>query len=141
MLAPLASMLLLSLDPVSGTLDYCTAGHPPMMLLRADGELEWLSVGGMLLGVSPDASFTSGHVELRSGDVLLACSDGVLEARDSADDEFGYERLEAQLRLAHDRSADALLFSVLGAVQDFAAPQALVDDTSLVILRYRTPAA
>jgi serine phosphatase RsbU (regulator of sigma subunit) len=138
MLAPLTSLLVMRLDPATGRLDYCSAGHPPTLLLRADGQLEWLSVGGMLLGMAPDASFTTGRVELRGGDVLLAYSDGVLESRNSADEEFGHERLEAQLRLAQTGSADAVLFSVLGAVQDFAAPHALIDDTSLVVVRYRT---
>jgi sigma-B regulation protein RsbU (phosphoserine phosphatase) len=108
------------------------------MLLRADGQLESLSEGGMLLGMTPDASFITGCVELRPGDVLLAYSDGVLESRNNADQEFGYERLEAQLRLAQVGSAEAVLFSVLAAVQDFAAPHALIDDTSLVVVRYRS---
>jgi sigma-B regulation protein RsbU (phosphoserine phosphatase) len=135
MLAPLASMLLVRLDPATGLVDYCRAGHPPMVLLRASGELEWLSVGGMLLGIADDARYSSGQVELRPGDVLLACSDGVLEAHDAADEEFGYERLATQLRLAQTRPVEALLFSVLAAVQDFAAPHALIDDTSLVVVR------
>lgn len=136
-LAPLASLFLARLDPATGRLDYCSAGHPPALLLRADGPLESLSEGGTLLGVLPEASFVAGRVELRAGDVLLAYSDGILESRNDADQEFGYERLEAQLRLARTGSADAVLFSVLGAVQDFAAPHHLIDDTSLVVLRRR----
>ena len=64
-------------------------------------------------------------------------SDGVLESRNNADQEFGFERIEAQLRRARSGSAEAVLFSVLAAVQDFAAPHALIDDTSLVAVRYR----
>jgi sigma-B regulation protein RsbU (phosphoserine phosphatase) len=69
--------------------------------------------------------------------VLLTCSDGILEARDPSEEEFGYERLENELRQAQSRPADALLFSVLGAVQDFAATQPIVDDMSLAVLRRR----
>jgi serine phosphatase RsbU (regulator of sigma subunit) len=133
--APLASLFLATLDSTTGRLDYCSAGHPPAFLLRADGQLESLSEGGTLLGVVPEASFARGRVELRAGDVMLAYSDGILEARNNADQEFGYERLEAQLRRARTGSADAVLFSVLGAVQDFAAPRHLIDDTSLVVVR------
>jgi serine phosphatase RsbU (regulator of sigma subunit) len=136
MLAPLTSLFIARLDPATGRLDYCSAGHPPALLLRADERLESLSDGGMLLGMAPEASFASGCVELHAGDVLLAYSDGVLESRNNADNEFGYERLEAQLRLARSGSAEAILFSVLGSVQDFAAPQPLIDDTSLVVVRY-----
>jgi serine phosphatase RsbU (regulator of sigma subunit) len=137
MLAPLTSLFLARLDPATGRLDYCRAGHPPALLLREDDRLESLSEGGMLLGMAPDASFTAGCVELRNGDVLLAYSDGVLESRNNADQEFGFERIEAQLRRARSGSAEAVLFSVLAAVQDFAAPHALIDDTSLVAVRYR----
>jgi len=135
---PLASLFLGKLDSTSGTLDYCSAGHPPALLLRANGDLELLSDGGLLLGVTANAPYISGCVELRSGDVLLTYSDGVLESVNNADEEFGYARIEAQLRRAQTDSADAVVFSVLGAVQDFAATRPLVDDMSLVIIRRDT---
>jgi serine phosphatase RsbU (regulator of sigma subunit) len=69
---------------------------------------------------------------------LLAYSDGVLESVNESEEEFGYARIESQLRRARSDSADALLFSVLGAVQDFAATRTLVDDMSLVIVRRTT---
>jgi serine phosphatase RsbU (regulator of sigma subunit) len=133
--APLTSLFLAQLAPATGRLDYSNAGHPPALLLRANGELELLSEGGVLLGVVPAASFVGGSVHLNAGDVLLVCSDGILESVNNADQEFGYTRLEAQLRRAQVGAADAVLFSVLGAVQDFAAARPLVDDMSLVIVR------
>lgn len=132
--APLTSVFMARLDPARRTLDYCSAGHPPTLLLRAGGQLESLSEGGMLLGMAADASYRSGQVELGAGDVLVAYSDGVIEARNDADEEFGSERLEAHLRLARTGSADAVLFSLLAAVQDFAAPHPLADDTSLAVV-------
>jgi sigma-B regulation protein RsbU (phosphoserine phosphatase) len=134
--APLTSLFLARLDPAAGRLEYCRAGHPPALLVREDDRVESLSEGGMLLGMAPDASFTTGSVDLHAGDVLLVYSDGVFESRNDADEEFGSERLEAQLRLARSGSAESVLFSVLGAAQDFAAPHALIDDTSLVVVRY-----
>jgi serine phosphatase RsbU (regulator of sigma subunit) len=137
--APLSSVFVAHLDPARGTLDYCSAGHPPALLLRAGGQLEVLSDGGMLLGMAADAVFGGGRVELAAGDVLVAYSDGVVESRNNADEEFGPERLEAQLRLARDGSAEAVLFSILAAVQDFAAPRPLADDTSLAVVRRANP--
>lgn len=137
--APLTSLFVARLDPASGTLDYCSAGHPPTLLLRASGETEPLSEGGMLLGMSADALYRRGRVELGPGDIVLAYSDGVIEARNDDDQDFGCERLEAHLRGARRGSADMLLFSVLAALQDFAAPHALADDTSLVVIRQMTP--
>jgi serine phosphatase RsbU (regulator of sigma subunit) len=86
--------------------------------------------------MAADASFETGRVELGDDDILLAYSDGVVESRNNADQEFGNERLDAELRLARTGSADRVLFSVLAAVQDFAAPNALTDDTSLVVIRH-----
>jgi sigma-B regulation protein RsbU (phosphoserine phosphatase) len=132
--APLASLFLARLDPSTGELAYCSAGHPPALLLRAGGLLELLSDGGPLLGAIPNASFATGRVDLLAGDVLLLYSDGIVEARNNADEEFGQERLAAQLRRAPMGAVDNVLFSVLGAVQDFAARE-LADDTSLVVVR------
>jgi len=133
--APLATLFVARLDPATGGLDYCNAGHPPSLIMRADGQLEALSEGGTLLGVVTETSFDEGHLEMRAGDLLLAYSDGIVESCNGADEEFGYERLGAQLRNARTGSAEAVLFSVLGAVQDFAAPLPLMDDTSLVVVR------
>ena len=135
--APLASLFLARLDSQTGRLDYCSAGHPPALLLRADGRLELLSDGGLLLGVLPEASFDRGSVVLQADDLLLICSDGILESLNNADQEFGYEGLEAQLRCARGGSSESVLFSVLGAVQDFAAPRPIVDDMSVVVVSRR----
>jgi serine phosphatase RsbU (regulator of sigma subunit) len=133
--APLASLFLARLNPFTGRLDYTNAGHPPALLLRANGELELLSDGGLLLGVVSAADFSRGTVYLNAGDVLLVCSDGILESVNEGDQEFGYSRLEAQLRSARTGAAGEVLFSVLGAVQDFAATRTLVDDMSLAVVR------
>ena len=134
-MAPLASLFVAKLDPQTGRLDYCSAGHPAGLLLRSDGHLERLTEGGPLLGVVPSAPFSQGRVQLETGDVLLICSDGILESFNAAEEEFGSERLEAELRKARGRSADSMLFSVLGAVQDFCAPRPLTDDMTLAIVR------
>jgi sigma-B regulation protein RsbU (phosphoserine phosphatase) len=133
--APLASLFVARLDPITGTLEYCSAGHPPALLLRASGKLEMLSDGGLLLGVVAGAPYVRGRVKLEAGDLLLAYSDGVIESANREEEEFGIPRLETQLRSVQHVSAEAALFSLLGAVQDFAATRPLVDDMSLVIVR------
>jgi len=132
---PLSTLFVGRLDTNSGKLDYSSAGHPPAFLLREQGELELLSDGGPVLGAVPSASFDRGSVKLNEGDLLLACSDGILESFNEADQEFGSQRLEAEFRRAQGGSAEAVLFSVLGAVQDFAAPRPLTDDMTLAIVK------
>lgn len=134
-LGPLASLFLARLDPLTGLLSYCSAGHPPVMLLRANGELELLTEGGLLLGVLDDAEYECGSCVLATGDTLLIYSDGITESLNSIAEEFGNDRLEKHLRDSQGCSADAALFSVLGAVQDFAATRSLADDVSLAIIR------
>jgi serine phosphatase RsbU (regulator of sigma subunit) len=132
---PLASLFLMTMNTATGVLNYCSAGHPPALLLRADGRLEKLSEGGMLLGAVSTAPYVSGSFELNPGDVLLVYSDGITESENSQGEEFGYTRLEEQLRGGHAGDANAVLFSVLGAVQDFAAASPLIDDMSVAVVR------
>ena len=134
-LVPFASLFLAKLDPVTGVLSYCSAGHPPTFLLRANGKLERLIDGGLLLGALPDARYTTGSCLLRSGDTLMIYSDGITESLNATGEEFGYARLERQLRASDRGSAESILFSVLGSVQDFAATRPLVDDMSLAVVR------
>lgn len=133
---PLSSLFVARLDTASGKLDYCSAGHPPALLLRSDGVLELLSDGGPVLGAVPHASFERGTVQLDGGDLLLVCSDGILESFNEAEQEFGAMRLQTELRRAQGGSAESVLFSVLGAVQDFAAPRPLTDDMTLVVVKH-----
>jgi sigma-B regulation protein RsbU (phosphoserine phosphatase) len=133
---PLSSLFVARLDTSSGKLDYCSAGHPPALLLRSDGILELLSDGGPVLGAVPDAPFDCGTAQLDAGDLLLACSDGILESFNEAEQEFGAMRLQTELRRAQGGSAESVLFSVLGAVQDFAAPRPLTDDMTLVVVKH-----
>ena len=132
---PLSTLFVARLNSVTGQLDYCSAGHPAGLLLRIGGRMELLSDGGPVLGVVPSFSFERGSVKLDAGDLLLACSDGILESFNQADQEFGSQRLEAEFRRAQGGSAESVLFSVLGAVQDFAAPRPLTDDMTLVVVK------
>src|SRR5215213_1175077 len=131
---PLSTLFVARLSK-SGTLDYISAGHPPALVLRKNGQLELLSDGGPVLGVVPAAVFERGTVKLRGGDLLLACSDGILESFNEAEQEFGNMRLQTELRRAQGGSAETVLFSVLGAVQDFAAPRPLTDDMTLMVVK------
>ena len=131
---PLSTLFVARLSR-SGRLDYTSAGHPPALLLRRNGQLELLSDGGPVLGVVPHAVFERGSVTLNGGDLLLACSDGILESFNEAEQEFGNMRLQTELRRAQGGSAEAVLFSVLGAVQDFAAPRPLTDDMTLMVVK------
>jgi len=95
--------------------------------------VEWLRSGGPVLGAVPDAPFLNARTTLNPGDTLLSYSDGILECRNARGEEFGVERLVEATR-STGGSADAMLFSVLGAAQDFAAGEPRQDDLSLMVV-------
>jgi sigma-B regulation protein RsbU (phosphoserine phosphatase) len=131
---PLSSLLLARLNPKSGEFRYCNAGHPPALLLRPDGRVEQLQEGGPLLGVLAEASFTNGKFTMRPGDTLLGYSDGITECRNPMGAEFGLDQLLATARISHACTASSTLFSVLGAVEDFAGSHPREDDMALIVV-------
>ena len=133
--APFVTAFLAQIDCDSGDVAYTNAGHFPPILLRADGQAEVLEVGGPLLGAVENAEYQSAHVKLRSGDTLLAYSDGVLECRNEAGEEFGSGRLLATLQQSKQLTARNALVALLAAVQDFANGKPLSDDVSLTVIR------
>jgi serine phosphatase RsbU (regulator of sigma subunit) len=121
------------IDPLTGRLAYCNAGHPSPVLLRAGGEIEELTRGGLPLGIRPQATYESGETVMRAGDLLALHTDGITERR-QGDEEFGRERLHAALRRRRRLSARALQNSILSEVRAFS-PSPLDDDTTLLLVR------
>lgn len=133
--APFVTAFFALIDCERGKLTYCNAGHFLPILLRADGGVCLLDVGGPLLGAIEGAEYQTGELVLEPGDTLVAYSDGVLECRSPADEEFGMDRLIAALRGAEQQSAHATLMMLLAAVQDFANGHPLCDDLSLTVIQ------
>src|SRR6476646_9222026 len=102
-------------DAPTGTMTYTNAGHYLPMLIRADGAVERLGEGGPVLGVIPDAEYDQAQVSIGPGDRLVMFTDGLTEARDEADEEFGEARL-LEAAVAHRGcSAPALQARLAGA--------------------------
>lgn len=137
---PLATLFLGCLDSETGELAYCNAGHPDPLLLRANGQLELLSAGGPLLGAVPGVTFNNGRALLAPGETLVGYSDGAVERRNGKGEDFAPERLASAARAAGGSSASAILFSVLGATQDFAAAQPRADDVALLVVHRHSAA-
>jgi serine phosphatase RsbU (regulator of sigma subunit) len=133
--APFVTAFIAQVECNAGKVAYANAGHFPPILLRADGRTELLETGGPLLGAVAGASFESGHAILDPGDTLLAYSDGVLECRNAASEEFGPDRLLAALQQAKQSSAKATLMTLLAVVQDFANGNPPSDDISLTVIQ------
>jgi sigma-B regulation protein RsbU (phosphoserine phosphatase) len=133
--APFVTAFFAQIDCDSGAITYCNAGHCPPIVLRRDGRTDLLEEGGPLLGALEGAEFQSGELMLEPGDTLVAYSDGVLECRNNAGEEFGLDRLMASFLETKQQSAQATLMMLLAAVQDFAQGNPLLDDVSLTLIQ------
>ncbi len=125
------------LDLDSGNLTYVNAGHNPPILVKREGEPHWLDIGGLILGLSTEAIYEHGTVELESGDVLVLYTDGMTEAMDSSGFEFGTERLYKVILKNRDLSAHQISSGILDAVNSYSKGSPQGDDQTLVVLKYR----
>ena len=132
---PLTTVLLGRLNPQTGEVTYCSAGHPPALVARNDGHVESLREGGPVLGVLAGACFSNWRTTLRPGETLLGYSDGIAECRNENGAEFGTERLATAAQVSRGSSASGTLFSVLGAAEDFAGSQSREDDMAVIVVR------
>jgi sigma-B regulation protein RsbU (phosphoserine phosphatase) len=118
-----------------GRLAYCNAGHNPPILVHRSG-VRRLDAGGPIMGALEQATFDDETVPLQPGDLLVVFSDGVTEARNSDGEDFGEERLLACVERHRALAPEALLKSLLDAVQRFSPDPALRDDCTVLVLRY-----
>jgi len=129
-----ATMSIAVYDPVSGSLDYASAGHPPALLRRSGtGDVTRLRGGhGPVLGPVEDAGYTQGRLEVAPGDILVMYTDGLVERRDQ-DLETGMKRAEGLLAGWRDGVA---LGEACDALTDVLAPPPRSDDVCVVALRF-----
>lgn len=112
-----ATLVYAVLSP-EGRLVYSNAGHNPPVLVTRDG-IRRLTTGGLILGAFPNAAFAEETLQLNERDTLVMFTDGVTEARNRADEEFGDERLVSCLSASAMSPPAFLLSRVFGAVREF----------------------
>jgi len=121
------------LDGPAGRLRYVNAGHNAPYLLHRDGSHRRLGEGGGVLGVFAEQNFTAGYAELAPGDRVVLFTDGVTEACNSHEEEFGESRLLRILEDGRALPAATLQNRILAAVADFSGVP-WTDDATLVVL-------
>jgi sigma-B regulation protein RsbU (phosphoserine phosphatase) len=115
---------------------YINAGHVPPVLVRAGtGEVKHLEEGGSVIGLFPAADYRRGSVRLYAGDVLVCCTDGVLEIADEQHREFGVERLTECVRRHLDKSAQTIVDAVLTEVAGYPSSSMSSDDKVVVVMK------
>jgi len=113
-----------------------TAGHPPLLLRRRDGDVEEVGTGSFPLGAMATASYREDRVGLAPGDVLLLYSDGLVETINQRGDQYGWDRLKGILRgLDGLPGAKEIRDLILRDVWDFKSDAAQVDDVTMLVVR------
>ncbi len=121
------------LDAAAGVLTYTNAGHYLPAIVRAGGAVARLDCGGPVLGVLPDAEYEQAEVQLAPGDRIVLFTDGLTEARNGADEEFGERRLLDAAVRHRACSAPALQARLTDAVATFTGGR-LQDDATLIVV-------
>ena len=131
-----ATLVYLRLDAERGTITYANAGHNPPLVARTNGDVERLPASGTVLGVFPDAEYLGAEAALHTGDRLLLYTDGITEAHNHDEEEFGIERLTAILARNRHRGAAELHAVVMDEVTRFATA-GFQDDATLLAVAVR----
>lgn len=136
------SMAYSILNVATGTLTLSRAGHEPALLFRRDtGKVELLRSPGLALGIDSGAVFErvtrDQEVTLQSGDCVLFYTDGVKEALDGTEEEFGMERICESFRLVAPQGSEAVLARMQEELKDFTGEGPQMDDITLVVIEKR----
>jgi putative ABC transport system permease protein len=135
-----ATFFYAQVDQQDRTLRYVNAGHNAPYLLRVDASMhfEELSTGGTVIGMFPQAHYQEGIVDLRPGDVLMIFTDGVPEAHNACDEEFGEERLKGALRNVVSLPVDEMVRQISGEMKNWIQDAPQYDDLTFVMMKVKS---
>jgi serine phosphatase RsbU (regulator of sigma subunit)/catechol 2,3-dioxygenase-like lactoylglutathione lyase family enzyme len=131
-----ATLFFAEYDDDASRLRYANCGHLPALLLHGDGTVERLAATATVLGIFKDWDCEIGECQLRAGDTLALYTDGITESYNSADEQFGEQRLLDALQRHRECSSQVCLASIVDEVQSFS-PHEQHDDITLIIAKHR----
>lgn len=133
------TMVVAALDPRSHTLEYANAGHAPAMHYSiAANEFRDLAATGLPIGVMETSEYPLAQpLEIQPGDLVLLCTDGIVEATDRDGQLFGIGRLRAAIRELAELPLEEMVARLGGRVQDFSRRDHPADDLTILALRRR----
>jgi phosphoserine phosphatase RsbU/P len=122
-------------DPVRRTVDYINAGHNNPILRRASGQIERLDVGGLPFGILPEAKYDSASVTLAPGDWLVIFTDGLVEAENARQEDYGEARLLAAIEAGKSVGPADMLKRLMAEVDLFVGNTPQHDDVTCMLLK------
>lgn len=123
------------LDVVSGGFKFTNAGHNKPYVRRADGTLEMLTIGGLVVGFVPTQTYSEDYIVLNPGDTLFIFSDGIPEAMNETHDQYGEERLEALLKEMGDAPAQDYVDRIHADVKSHTGTAPQNDDITMLVVQ------
>ena len=130
-----ATAFLAVVDAATGAVRFANAGHPPGLLVRAGGRVEWLEATGLPLGLWEDSRYDQKETRLEPGDTLILYSDGVNEAMNAEGEEYDFARLEALCVEHRGDDLRALASTIEEDMERFAQGTPFGDDRTTVFVR------
>ena len=121
-------------DPKTKGISLSNSGLPYPLLVR-NGQPTFLDIGGIPLGLFPDSQYEETVLQLQAGDVLVFYSDGVVEMRNDADEEFGLKRLAETVRQNHKRTPEEIVKTISAALAEFVGRMRPNDDRTMIVVK------
>ena len=121
------------LDPDKRTFTYCNAGHNPPLQFSQNGNVTELQEGGLIIGMMGEANYEIGKVVLDEGDIIVMYTDGITEAENEKDEEYGEESLKNHVKRNLKSSPEELINSIVEEVESHAVDLSAQDDVTLLI--------
>jgi len=129
------SLCMVSIDIDQGKIQYCNAGHhPPVFWDYDQKKVHWLKPTGPAIGLTLNAKYETHTIEISANDILLLYTDGIVEARNNTDSEFGEKRLADHIEKNHKKSAQELLTGLRQSAESFAGK--FQDDVAILVIKF-----
>jgi sigma-B regulation protein RsbU (phosphoserine phosphatase) len=123
------------LDIKNNTFTYCNAGHNPPYIIGSNRKVLELMTGGIILGMMANIEFETETLRLKAGDLIVMFTDGITEAMNEKEEEFGEKRLLSFVKDSPDKSAQDLIEGILSEVDSFSGALPQADDITMVIVK------
>ena len=124
-------------DHANNSFAYVNAGHNPPFIVRANGEIEMLEKGGLLLGAMANMPYEQATVPVGKGDMIFLYTDGVSEAENVSDDMFGEERIIKLMIDSRNLAPDDILAKLEDEVKEFIGDMPLSDDFTTLVMKVK----
>jgi serine phosphatase RsbU (regulator of sigma subunit) len=125
------------LDPKNRIFTFSNAGHNAPILRRADGEMKYLIEGGMALGMFENSKYEERPLGLSPGEIIVFYTDGVTEAKNDGQEEFGTRRLKQVIDDSHQLGARQIRENIYEAVKKFTGVSHQEDDLTMIVFKVR----